>query len=91
MGPTSISDEGRMPKELRIFVLGLVVGSTARPSTTSAQSKRPREATIVLHVVNYADLPRHVLDAARARVTSVYEVIGVCTVWVDRAATCRTA
>ena len=42
-----------------------------------------REATIVLHVVNFAALSRDVLDPARDRVAKVYESIGVRTVWVD--------
>ena len=41
------------------------------------------DATIVLHVVNYAALSRDVLDVATARVAMVYERIGVRTVWVD--------
>ena len=41
------------------------------------------QLTSVLHVINYAALSRDVLDETKARVASVYEVIGVRTVWVD--------
>ena len=42
-----------------------------------------RDATIVLHAVNYAALSRDVLDVAKARVAKVYELIGVRIEWVD--------
>jgi hypothetical protein len=41
------------------------------------------QLTIVLHVINYAALPRNVLDETKARVASVYTVIGVRIVWVE--------
>jgi hypothetical protein len=39
------------------------------------------EATIVLHVVNYAGLSGDVVSEAKARVARVYEAIGIRTVW----------
>jgi hypothetical protein len=43
----------------------------------------PGEATIVLHVVNYAALSPDVLDETRARVAKIYGAIGVRIEWVD--------
>ena len=66
-----------------------VVGMAGTARAARAQPADPMAATsqgqptIVLHVINYAALSRDVLDEAKARVASVYEVIGVRTVWVD--------
>ena len=79
-----------MAKEATILLAaGLISVSAARLAGAqhthderTATSER-REATIVLHVVNFAALSRDVLDPARDRVAKVYESIGVRTVWVD--------
>jgi hypothetical protein len=47
-------------------------GSTAGP-----------EATIVLHVTNYANLSHDILNVAMARVANVYHGIGVSIAWVE--------
>jgi hypothetical protein len=72
-----------------LLAAGLISVSAARllgaqhtHDERTATSDR-REATIVLHVVNFAALSRDVLDPARDRVAKVYESIGVRTVWVD--------
>ena len=59
-----------------------LAGAQQTHDERSATSER-RQATIVLHVVNFAALSRDVLDPARERVAKVYETIAVRTVWVD--------
>jgi hypothetical protein len=49
----------------------------------------PRNATIVLHVVNYAGVSRDVLAEAMVRVAKIYERIGVRTEWVEGGPTLR--
>jgi hypothetical protein len=64
---------------------------TAEQARHIGAQTRPREPagtdighpTMVLHIINYAALSLDVLDEAKARVASVYKVIGVRTVWVD--------
>ena len=72
-----------------LLAAGLISVSAARllgaqhtHDERTATSDR-REATIVLHVVNFAALSRDVLDTARDRVATIYMSIGVRTVWVD--------
>ena len=53
-----------------------------------AEAGQP-DATIVLHVANYAALPPDTLDAAKARVSRVYKNIGVRVLWNDRGETVK--
>lgn len=55
------------------------VSAQGEPIAATAE----REATIVLHVTNYAELSREVLAGAMARVAMIYERIGVRIAWVD--------
>lgn len=47
------------------------------------------DATIVLHVANYAELSNEILDAAKHRVSRVYKMIGVRVLWDDRGPTVK--
>jgi hypothetical protein len=88
--PVSRNEEGRaMTKAQRNATVALVTAAvmmvagpaSAQDEPTTATGKR--HATIVLHVSNYAALPREILDVAMARVAMVYERIGARVVWVD--------
>ena len=75
-------------RAIRAMVVLMAVGTVLVAGRADAQEKRStapdlRNATIVLHAVNYANLSREVLDVATARVAMIYERIGVRTVWVD--------
>jgi hypothetical protein len=83
MGPASSSDEGRMAKTVRVFVLGLVVGLTGRPTTTFAQSE---SLSLRLVGVNEAKVPGDVLTRAQAEATRIYARIGVTLIWADSVA-----
>jgi hypothetical protein len=83
MGPASISDEGRMPKTVRVFVLGLVVGSTGIRTAVAESSETP---TIRLVVVNAARVPQEILKGAQLEATRIYAGVGVTLAWVDTAA-----
>lgn len=66
-----------------MMAIGLAVAPVTAASQPNEAEPIKGEATIVLHVVNVAALPRHILNQARDRVAEVYEGIGVRTVWVD--------
>jgi hypothetical protein len=87
MAPASISDEGRMAGRgttaALVAALTMIAAGRASAGDETIAPTHHDDATIVLHVVNYAALSRTVLDEAAARVAMVYEVIGVRTVWVD--------
>src|SRR5687768_4762176 len=63
------------------------------PGRTNAQTGQiaatASEATVVLHVVNYANVPGDILAHAMARVERIYENIGVRMVWIAGNATLR--
>jgi hypothetical protein len=63
--------------------MALMVAGRANAQDEPTAAPGLRDATIVLHVVNYAALSRDVLDVAMARVSTVYERIGVRIVWVE--------
>jgi hypothetical protein len=65
-----------------IGMAGTARAATAEPTDPIAATGQGHP-TMVLHIINYPALSRDVLDETKARVTSVYEVIGVRTVWVD--------
>jgi len=63
--------------------MGVLMAGHANAQDGPTAAPGPAEATIVLHVINYAALSRKVLEVASARVATVYERIGVRIVWVD--------
>jgi hypothetical protein len=68
MGPVSTSDEGRMPKTVRVLVLGLVVGSTGIPcGGAETRTASARGAGLTLRVRNDAQLLSHLLADATGR------------------------
>ena len=83
MGPASTSNEGRMARTVRVFVLGLVVGSTGIPTAMAQSSETP---TIRLVVVNTARVPQEILEGAQLEATRIYAGVGVTLAWVDTAA-----
>lgn len=80
---------GRGARAALMAALLIMVAERASANDEPIAATDPREATIVLHVANHAALPRHVLDGARARVASVYKLVGVRTAWVDGEDTVR--
>jgi hypothetical protein len=72
-------------KATAALVAAAAIMMVGRASAQDQPTAAPglQEATIVLHVTNYAALSRDILDVASARVAMVYELIGVRTVWVD--------
>ncbi len=78
-----------MTRAGRMATVALVVAATMMVARRASAHDEPNaaaaegEATIVLHVANYAALPKGVLKAASARVSMVYKAIGVRVVWVD--------
>ena len=87
MGPASISGEGRMAG--RRATAAVVAAFTMMAADRASAHDEPiartdqDDATIVLHVVNYAALPGDILHGAKGRVEMVYERIGVRIWWVD--------
>jgi predicted Zn-dependent protease len=62
----------------------MVTGRASAQAQDDAVASADRsDTTIVLDVANYAALPPHVMDGARARVAKIYEAVGVHTMWVD--------
>jgi hypothetical protein len=68
-----------------VLVAAAAVLAAGRANAQDEANARPalRDATIVLHIVNYAALSGDILDVAKARVATVYGPIGVRIVWVD--------
>jgi len=68
-----------------VALVAAAVMMVAGPATANEEptATSNREATIVLHVTNYAALSGDVLEVAMARVAMVYERIGVRVVWVE--------
>ena len=69
-----------------IGLAGTARAARAEPADPIAATGQD-QPTLVLHVINYAAVSSDVLNRAMARVASVYELIGVRTVWVDSEAT----
>jgi hypothetical protein len=61
-----------------MLLAATVAALFAAHSMVAADRDRAR---IVLHVVNYSELPRAVLDSAQAEVATIYDRIGVNVVW----------
>ena len=74
---------GRKATAALVAALTLTVAGRASADDRLSAAAGEREATVVLHVANYAGMSRDVLDDAGARVASVYAAIGVRTVWMD--------
>ena len=66
-----------------VAVAAVMMAGRANAQEESAAAPGLRDATIVLHVTNYAALSREILEVASARVATIYERIGVRIVWVD--------
>lgn len=67
----------------------MMVAGRANAQDEPTVAPAPRNATIVLHVVNYAGVSRDVLAEAMVRVARIYDGIGVRTEWVEGEATVR--
>jgi hypothetical protein len=68
-----------------VWALIWMMMETGRASANDQQiagTDQP-EATIVLHLANYAALSGEVLDGAKAHVAKVYQSIGIHIAWVD--------
>jgi len=61
----------------------MMVAGRAHAQDEPTLAPAPRNATIVLHVANYASVSRDVLTDAMERVAKIYEGIGARVVWVD--------
>ena len=66
-----------------LVAAAMMVAGRANAQDEPTAAPGLRDATIVLHVTNYAALSREVLEVASARVATIYERIGVRIVWVD--------
>jgi hypothetical protein len=78
-----VAKAARRAPAVLVAALAMMVAGPASAKDGPIATTGQREATLVLHVVNYAAVSRDVMDEARARVAKVYEVIGVRTEWVD--------
>jgi len=79
-----MTNAGRTATVALVAAMALMVAGQANAQDELTTAPDQGEATIVLHVTNYAALSRDILDVASARVAMVYKVIGVHTVWVER-------
>ena len=84
-----MTNAGRQATAALVTVLAMAMGERASANDEPIAATGQREATIVVHVANYAALPPPVLAGARARVATVYAGIGVRTVWVESEDTVR--
>jgi len=78
-----MTNAGRKATVTLVTAAAMMVAGRASANDEPTSATAGSEATIVLHVTNYAGLSRDVLAAAGARVAMVYERIGVRSVWVD--------
>ena len=78
-----MTNAGRKATVALVAAATMMMAGRANAQDEPTAAPGLRDATIVLHVANYAALSRDVLDAAKARVAMVYEAIGVRIVWVD--------
>ena len=72
-----MTNAGRKATVALVAAVAMMVAGRANAQDEPTAAPGPRDATIVLHVVNYAALSRDVLDVAMARVARVYKRIGV--------------
>ena len=78
-----MTNAGRNATVALVAAAAMMVAGRANAQDEPTAAPGLRDATIVLHAVNYAALSREVLDVAKARVAMVYELIGVRIEWVD--------
>ena len=78
-----MTSAGRNATVALVAAAAVMVAGRANAHDEPTAAPGLRDATIVLHVTNYAALSREVLDVASARVATIYERIGVRIVWVD--------
>ena len=78
-----MANAGRKATAALVAAVAIMMAGRVSAQAEPVAASGLRDATIVLHVVNYAALSREVLDAAQARVAKVYELIGVRIDWVD--------
>jgi len=74
---------GRTVTTALVAALAVMVGGRASAQDEPPAATDPREATIVLHVVNLAAVSREVLNQVKEHVARAYAGISVRTVWVD--------
>jgi len=78
-----MTQRGRKATVALVAAAVLMVTGRANANQEQTAAAADWEATIVLHVANYAKLPNGLLNVAMARVGNVYERIGVRVVWVE--------
>ena len=78
-----MADAGRKATAALVAAAAIMMVGQVKAQGEPIAATAEREPTIVLHVTNYADLSRDVLEAAMARVAMIYERIGVRIAWVD--------
>jgi hypothetical protein len=59
------------------------IQSARKTNNAPALARDQHLPTITLHIANYRALSRPILDGTRARIETVYEAIGVQTVWIE--------
>jgi hypothetical protein len=74
---------GRTTTVALVAAMAVMMAGGANAQGEPAAVPGLRDATIVLHIVNYAALSGDILDVAKARVAMVYQRIRVRIVWVD--------
>ena len=84
-----MTETGRKATAAVAAALAMMVTQEANAQGAPTAAANRREATVLIHIANYAALPSEILDGAKARVVSIYNAIGVRTVWVDGPATDR--
>jgi hypothetical protein len=80
---------GRHATVALVAAAAMMVAGRADAQDEPTLTPGPRNASIVLHVVNYAGVSRDVLAHAMERVAKIYEGIGVRTEWVEGRASVR--
>ena len=78
-----MTQAGRQATVALVAAAAIMVAGRASAHDEPTAATGGQDATIVMHVVNYAALSRDVLDVAMARVATVYERMGVRIVWVE--------
>ena len=78
-----MANAGRKATATLVAVAAIMMAGRVNAQAEPIAATVEREATIVLHVTNYADLSRKVLEDAMTRVAMIYERIGVRIAWVE--------
>jgi hypothetical protein len=78
-----MTQTGRKATLALVAAIAMMMAERASAQDEPTAAPGRQEATIVLHVINYAALTNAVLNVAKARVAMVYDLIGVRIVWVD--------